>query len=54
MPKKAYEDRDKVHKSAINFAVSPIEKEMIRKAAEAIGMTMSGYIRYRLFVKEAK
>lgn len=46
-------DRSKVHKASINFAVSPKEKDRIIKESEAMGMTMSAYIRYRLFIKEA-
>lgn len=47
-------DRSKVHKQAINIAVSEREKEQIMRESEAMGMTMSAYIRYRLFIKEAK
>ena len=54
MAKKAYEDRSKVHKSMVTIAVSPKEKERIIQEAEAMGMSMSGYIRFRLFIKEEK
>lgn len=52
--RKYEQDRSKVHKSSINFSVSPAEKERIIKEAEKMGMTMSCYIRYQLFIKEAK
>ena len=52
--RKYEQDRSKVHKQSINFAVSEKEKDRIIKEAEAMGMSMSGYIRYRLFIKEAK
>lgn len=52
--RKYEQDRSKVRKSAINFSVSPVEKERIIKEAEEMGMSMSCYIRYRLFIKEAK
>ena len=45
-------DRSKVHKEAINFAVSRQEKDRIIQEAEAMGMSMSAYIRYRMFIKE--
>lgn len=47
-------DRSKVHKTTIAVAVSEREKDRIIQEAEAMGMTMSAYIRYRLFIKEAK
>ena len=52
--RKYEQDRSKVHKQSINFAVSQKEKDRIIQEAEAMGMSMSGYIRYRLFIKEAK
>lgn len=52
--RKYEQDRSKVHKTAINIAVSQKEKERIIHESEAMGMTMSAYIRYRLFIKEAK
>jgi hypothetical protein len=33
-------------------AVSQQEKDKILREAEKLGMTMSAYIRYRLFIKE--
>ena len=53
MGKKAYEDRGNVHKTILAVAVSPNEKEKICKAAANVGLTMSAYIRYKLFSKEA-
>ena len=52
--RKYEQDRSKVHKQSINFAVSQKEKDRIIQEAETMGMSMSGYIRYRLFIKEAK
>ena len=52
--RKYEQDRSKVHKASINIAVSPKEKDRIIQESEAMGMTMSAYIRYRLFIKEAK
>lgn len=52
--RKYEQDRSKVHKASINIAVSMKEKDRIIKEAKAMGMSMSGYIRYRLFIKEAK
>lgn len=52
--RKYEQDRSNVRKSSINFSVSPVEKERIIKKAEEMGMSMSCYIRYRLFIKEAK
>lgn len=45
-------DRSKVHKQAINIAVSEREKEQIMRESEAMGMTMSAYIRYKLFIEK--
>lgn len=47
-------DRSKVHKTTLAISVSNQEKERIIQEAEAMGMSMSGYVRYRLFIKEAK
>ena len=47
-------DRSKVHKTTLAISVSKQEKERIIQEAEAMGMSMSGYVRYRLFIKEAK
>ena len=52
--RKYEKDRSKVKKSQINFSLSPREKDRILQEAEDMGMTMSAYIRYRLFIKEAK
>ena len=52
--RKYEQDRSKVHKQSINFAVSQKEKDRILKESETMGMSMSGYIRYRLFINEAK
>lgn len=52
--RKYEQDRSKVHKQSINFAVSEREKDRIIQEAEAMGMSVSCYIRYRLFIKEAK
>ena len=52
--RKYEQDRSKVHKTTLAISVSKQEKERIIKEAGAMGMSMSGYIRYRLFIKEAK
>ena len=52
--RKYEKDRSKVHNQAINFAVSKKEKDRIIQEAQKMGMSMSCYIRYRLFIKEAK
>ena len=52
--RKYEQDRSKVHKTTIAVAVSEQEKDRIIKEAETMGMSMSGYIRYRLFIKEVK
>ena len=52
--RKYEQDRSKVHKSMITIAVSQKEKERIVEEAEKMGMSMSGYIRFRLFIKEEK
>lgn len=50
--RKYEQDRSKVHKTSVVVAVSQQEKERIIQEAETMGMSMSGYIRYRLFIKE--
>ena len=50
--RKYEQDRSKVHKTTIAVAVSEQEKDRIIQESEAMGMSMSGYIRYRLFIKE--
>ena len=52
--RKYEQDRRKVHKTTIAVSVSEQEKDRIIQEAEAMGMSMSCYIRYRLFIKEAK
>ena len=52
--RKYEQDRSKVHKTTLAISISKQEKERIIHEAEATGMSMSGYIRYRLFIKEAK
>ena len=52
--RKYEQDRSKVHKTTLAISVSPQEKDKILREAEKLGMTMSAYIRYRLFIKEAK
>ena len=52
--RKYEEDRSKVHKTSVVVAVSQQEKDKILREAGRLGMTMSAYIRYRLFIKEAK
>lgn len=49
MAKKAKENRGEVRKATINFSLSPYEKEKIDRAASAMGISMSAYIRYKLF-----
>lgn len=52
--RKYEQDRSKVHKTSVVVAVSQQEKDKILRESEKMGMTMSAYIRYRLFIKEAK
>ena len=52
--RKYEQDRSKVHKTSVVVSVSLQEKDKILREAERLGMTMSCYIRYRLFIKEAK
>ena len=47
-------DRSKVHKTTLAISVSQQEKDRIIQESESMGMTMSAYIRYRLFIKEAQ
>lgn len=49
MAKKAYRLRESVRKATINFSLSEDEKREIDKAAAAMGISMSAYIRYKLF-----
>ena len=50
--RKYEKDRSKVQKTTLAISVSKQEKERIIQEAEAMGMSMSGYVRYRLFIKE--
>jgi hypothetical protein len=52
--RKYEQDRSKVHKTTLAVSVSEREKDRILREANEMGMTMSAYIRYRLFIKEAK
>ena len=52
--RKYEQDRSKVHKTTLAISVSEQEKERISKEAGKMGLSMSGYVRYQLFVKEAK
>ena len=53
MAGRTYEqDRSKVRKTTLAISVNPQEKEKIFREAENMGMTMSAYVRYRLFIKE--
>ena len=52
--RKYEQDRSKVHKTSVVVSVSQQEKDKILREAEKLGMTMSCYVRYRLFIKEAK
>ena len=47
--RKYEQDRSKVHKQSINFAISEREKDRIIREAEAMGISMSSFIRYKLF-----
>lgn len=49
MGKTATENRDFVHKSAINFAVSPEEKRAIKEQADRLHISVSSYIRLKVF-----
>lgn len=50
--RKYEQDRSKVHKTSVVVSVSQQEKDKILREAEKLGMTMSCYVRYRLFIKE--
>ena len=52
--RKYEKDRSKVHKTTLAISVSKQEKERIIQESEEMGMTMSAYIRYRLFIKKVK
>lgn len=52
--RKYEQDRSKVHKTTLAVAVSEHEKDWIYQQANKMGLSMSAYIRYRLFIKEAK
>lgn len=52
--RKYEEDRSLVHRTTVAVAISEEEKKKILKEANALGLSMSAYIRYRLFIKEAK
>ena len=52
--RKYEQDRSKVHKTSLNIAVNAHEKERIAKESEAMGMSMSTYVRYKLFIEGAK
>ena len=49
MAKKSTANRNEVRKATINFSLSPLEKKKIDKAANSMGISMSAYIRYKLF-----
>ena len=53
MAKKLYENRDQVRsaKTVISCSASKKEKEMVRQMAMEMHMSISGYVRYILFVK---
>lgn len=42
-------DRKRVHKTTLAVAVSPYEKEQIEQDAAKMGMSMSAFVRYKLF-----
>lgn len=50
--RKYEQDRSKVHKTTLTVALSPNEKAKISNEAAGLGMTMSMYVRYRLFMQE--
>ena len=52
--RKYEEDRALVHRTTVAVAISEEEKKKILKEANSLGLSMSAYIRYRLFIKEAK
>ena len=52
--RKYEQDRSKVHKVVLAVAVSEQEKDRIIRESEAMGMSMSCYVRYCLFVKDVK
>lgn len=49
--RKYEKDRRKVHKTTLAISVSKQEKDRIIQEAEAMGMSMSSFIRYKLFYK---
>jgi hypothetical protein len=44
-------DRKRVHKTTLAVAVSQYEKEQIEQDSAKMGMSMSAYIRYKLFIE---
>ena len=52
--RKYEQDRSKVHKTTLAVSVSEQEKERILQEAQEMGMTMSAYVRYRLFIYKAR
>jgi hypothetical protein len=44
-------DRKRVHKTTLAVAVSPYEKEQIEQESAKMGMSMSTYVRYKLFIE---
>ena len=42
-------NRKKVHKKNLAIAVSQEERDLIEEAADKMGISMSAYVRYKLF-----
>lgn len=54
MAKTKYKNVDEVRKAVINFSLSNVEKQSIVEKAESMGISMSAYIRYKLFYENKK
>lgn len=50
--RKYEQDRGKVHKTTLTVTLSPNEKAQISNEAAKLGMTMSMYVRYQLFIED--
>lgn len=49
MAKTKMKKDNEVRKSCVCFSLSPDEKAVVAEKAERVGLTMSAYIRYKLF-----
>ncbi len=49
MAKTKYKTATDIRQSCVNFSLSEKEKKIIAEKAESMGISMSAYIRYKLF-----